>query len=108
MPSELFDSVADNFLQNALAKRRSHPGIRIRATLTWESGCVLTVCDSGDTLSEQVAQQLFSAPVPSLQGLGVGLYQAARQAAGQGYRLEVINNVKGKVCFALTPVEEGG
>jgi len=108
VPSELFDSVADNFLQNALAKRRSHPGIRIRATLTWESGCVLTVCDSGDTLSEQVAQQLFSAPVPSLQGLGVGLYQAARQAAGQGYRLEVINNVKGKVCFALTPVEKGG
>ncbi len=73
MPVELFDSVADNFLQNALAKRRSHPGIRIRATLAWEAGCTLSVCDSGDALSEQIAQHLFSAPVPSLQGLGVGL-----------------------------------
>lgn len=104
LPVELFDSVADNFLQNALAKRRSHPGIRILATLAWESGFTLTVCDSGDILSEQVASQLFAAPVPSLQGLGVGLYQAARQAAANGYRLAVLSNVKGKVCFALMPV----
>ena len=31
LPVELFDSVADNFLQNALAKRRSHPGHPHRA-----------------------------------------------------------------------------
>jgi signal transduction histidine kinase len=103
LPVELFDSVADNFLQNALAKRRSHPGIRIRATLAWESGCTLTVCDSGDPLGAEVAEHLFAAPVPSLQGLGVGLYQAARQAQAAGYRLAVTSNVKGKVCFALMP-----
>ena len=72
-------------------------------TLAWESGFTLTVCDSGDTLSEQIVNQLFAAPVPSLQGLGVGLYQAARQAAANGYRLAVLSNVKGKVCFALMP-----
>jgi len=103
LPVDLFDSVADNFLQNALAKRRLHPGIRIRAALAWESGCVFSVCDSGDPLSGEVAPQLFAAPVPSLQGLGVGLYQAARQAQAAGYRLAVLNNVKGRVCFALTP-----
>ena len=100
---ELFDSVVDNFLQNALAKRRSHPGIRIRATLAWQTGCAMSVCDSGDALSAQIAQHLFSAPVPSLQGLGVGLYQSARQAAAGGYRLALTSNVKGKVCFALIP-----
>ena len=100
---ELFDSVVDNLLQNALAKRRSHPGIRIRAALAWEAGCTLSVCDSGDALSGQIAQHLFSAPVPSLQGLGVGLYQSARQATAGGYRLALASNVKGKVCFALVP-----
>ena len=103
LPVDLFDSVADNFLQNALAKRRQHPGIRIRAALAWESGCALSVCDSGDPLSGEMTRQLFAAPVPSLQGLGVGLYQAARQAQAAGYHLAVLSNVKGRVCFALTP-----
>ena len=103
LPVDLFDSVADNFLQNALSKRRQHPGIRIRAALAWESGCVFSVCDSGDPLSGEMTRQLFAAPVPSLQGLGVGLYQAARQAQAAGYHLAVLSNVKGRVCFALTP-----
>ena len=103
VPVELFDSVVDNFLQNALAKRRSHPGIRIRASLAWEDGCLLSVCDSGDPLSDHIAQHLFGAPVSSLQGLGVGLYQSARQATAGGYRLALANNVKGKVCFAMVP-----
>jgi signal transduction histidine kinase len=107
VPVDLFDSVADNFLQNALAKRRSHPGLRIRAAFTADSGCTLTVCDSGDPLNEQMVQQLFAAPVPSLQGLGVGLYQAARQAAADGYRLTLASNTKGRVCFALLPADEG-
>ena len=107
VPVDLFDSVADNFLQNALAKRRSHPGLRIRAAFSADSGCSLTVCDSGDPLNEQIAQQLFAAPVPSLQGLGVGLYQAARQAAAGGYRLTLASNTKGRVCFALVSADEG-
>jgi signal transduction histidine kinase len=107
VPVDLFDSVADNFLQNALAKRRSYPGLRIRAAFSADSGCTLTVCDSGDPLNEQIAQQLFAAPVPSLQGLGVGLYQAARQAAAGGYRLTLASNTKGRVCFALLPSDEG-
>jgi signal transduction histidine kinase len=107
LPVELFDSVVDNLLQNALAKRRSHPGLRIHATLSWSSGCTLRVCDDGEPLGEQIAHQLFSAPVPSLQGLGVGLYQAARQAATVGYRLALAGNAQGAVCFELAPEAAG-
>jgi hypothetical protein len=34
-------------------------------------------------------------------GLGVGLYQAARQAARSGYRLELVSNRLGQVSFRL-------
>ena len=42
------------------------------------------------------------APVNSRAGLGIGLYQAARQAETAGYRLALETNVDGEVCFALT------
>jgi hypothetical protein len=35
-------------------------------------------------------------------GLGIGLYQAARQADASGYQLALESNVDGDVCFALT------
>jgi len=103
LPVDLFDRVAENCLQNAIEKRRANPGIEIRASLSWDSGCTLVVCDSGRALHERSAQQLFLAPVPSTQGLGVGLYQAARQAAANEYRLTLWSNVEGNVCFALAP-----
>ena len=103
VPVELFDSVIDNFLQNALNKRRSFPEIQIRTMLLWESGCAISVCDTGNPLSDQLAHQLFNAPVPSLQGFGVGLYQAARQATANGYELVLLSNIRGNVCFALMP-----
>ena len=40
-------------------------------------------------------------PVASDFGLGVGLYQAARQAARSGYRLELPDNQSGRVTFRL-------
>jgi C4-dicarboxylate-specific signal transduction histidine kinase len=66
-----------------------------------EAGLELTVCDSGEALPEALARTLFTAPVPSAQGLGVGLYQAARQANALGYRLELLRNEPGDVCFCL-------
>ena len=100
---ELFDSVADNFLQNALAKRRSARETRIQAALLWESGCVLSVCDDGQALGEYLVRRLFTAPVASAHGFGVGLYQAARHAEANGYRLLLASNVDGRVCFELRP-----
>jgi signal transduction histidine kinase len=101
LPSDIFDSAADNFLQNSLAKRRAAPGLGIHATLEYVHGPVLCVCDDGDPLSEQLVRQLFSAPVESAQGFGVGLYQAARLAGAGGYRLTLSSNLPGRVCFTL-------
>ena len=88
IPADLFDRVAENCLQNALEKRRAAPQVQIRVRfVAVEEGLELTVSDSGEALPESLARTLFTAPVPSRQGLGVGLYQAARQAAALGYRL---------------------
>jgi hypothetical protein len=35
--------------------------------------------------------------------LGIGLYQAARQAEQLGYQLHVAYNEQGRVCFELRP-----
>jgi sensor histidine kinase regulating citrate/malate metabolism len=61
----------------------------------------LTVSDSGAPAPEHVARNLFLSPVASDSGLGVGLYQAARQAARSGYRLELPDNESGRVTFRL-------
>jgi hypothetical protein len=102
IPVELFDRVAENCLQNALAKRRK--GKTGAIDVGFE--CMpprLAVCDAGEPLPGYLAGGLFSAPVPSQEGLGVGLYQAARQAAALGYELRLIGNEPGRVCFALAP-----
>ena len=106
VPTDLFDRAAENFLQNALHKRRTTPTLKITARLAFENGPVLSVWDSGEPLSEALAYNLFSAPVPSMQGLGVGLYQAARQAIALGYKLGLSSNVRGRVCFELRAANE--
>jgi signal transduction histidine kinase len=61
----------------------------------------LTVCDNGDPIPERIAANLLRGIVVSEQGLGIGLYQAARWAGQLGYRLSLISNRAGKVCFEL-------
>jgi signal transduction histidine kinase len=98
----LFDSVADNFLQNALQKRASGPQIGIRVSLTSRAGRIeLCVTDSGVAMASEAAARLFEWPLPSRHGLGIGLYQAARQADALGYRLRLAENRDGCVRFML-------
>ncbi len=101
LPRALFDSVADNLLQNALAKRPGQPGVRIHAALSGGNAIGLRVCDTGHAVLEDLAKSLLRAPVPSDSGLGIGLYQAARQAEAAGYELRLESNRDGEVCFAL-------
>ena len=101
IPRALFDSVADNLLANALAKRAAQPGVRVRMALLPEGAEGLRVCDTGRAVPEQIAGSLLRAPVQSESGLGIGLYQAARQAAAAGYALRLESNRDGEVCFAL-------
>ncbi|MFN2644524.1 MAG: sensor histidine kinase [Burkholderiales bacterium] len=102
LPRELFDSVADNLIRNALAKRRQQPTVRVRVSLQADA---LRVCDTGPGVPPEVAKSMLRAPVTSDTGLGIGLYQAARQAEVSGYRLQLEKNEDGEVCFALRRVD---
>ena len=101
LPRSLFDTVADNLMRNALAKRAAEPGLRVRVSLTCGERIALRVRDSGAAVPPELAATLLRAPVSSRSGLGIGLYQAARLAESSGYRLELESNVPGAVCFAL-------
>jgi len=102
VPRSLFDSVADNLIRNALAKRADDEGLRVRVALECGSDIALRVCDSGSAVPAAIAASLLRAPVSSRSGLGIGLYQAARQAEASGYRLTLKSNRDGEVCFVLT------
>jgi signal transduction histidine kinase len=104
VPRELFDSVLENLLNNALRKRAEHEALQVTARLSARGD--LEVEDNGAPAPDSVARQLFHAPVSSEGGLGVGLYQAARQAAGAGYVLEIAGNAPGRVVFRLRRVRE--
>ena len=101
LPQDLFDSVVDNLLTNALRKRQHDPSVTVGARLVLKPYVELTVSDSGAPAPEHVARNLFLSPVASDSGLGVGLYQAARQAARSGYRLDLAENEAGRVTFRL-------
>ncbi len=108
LPGDLFNSVAENLIENALNKAKNEPGLRISATLA-SSGRThsLQVCDDGTAMRSSVVEALFSGPVKSQTGLGIGLYQAARQAERLGYRLAIAGNARGKVCFELASRSQG-
>ncbi len=101
VPQDLFDSVADNLLTNALRKRQSEPWVSIEARLVLEPVLELSVIDSGSPAPEHVARNLFQSPVSSDSGLGVGLYQAARQATRLGFQLGLTDNLPGRVVMSL-------
>ncbi len=108
LPGLLFDHVIDNLLHNALAKRNANPSVRIRVSFEVREGAPrLSVEDSGAAVPPDVVGSLLHAPVRSDEGLGIGLYQAARQAVEQGYRLALEENRDGCVRFVLATEAQG-
>jgi len=101
LPRSLFDSVADNLIRNALEKRETDPSVRIEVSLVLDGELALRVKDSGAAVPEELAKRLLRGPVASQGGLGIGLYQAARQVEAAGYALILEANRDGEVCFAL-------
>lgn len=101
IPATLFNSAAENLLENALAKRQETPGLQIGVEFATADAPFLKVCDDGAAVPAEVAESLFRAPVPSRAGLGIGLYQAARHAGFYGYELRIVSNRPGRVCFEL-------
>ncbi|GAB1234186.1 ATP-binding protein [Ferrigenium sp. UT5] len=100
IPAELFDCVADNLIENASNKRLREAGIRITVRLDTEAQ-TFSVSDSGSAIPAQQAHALLHTVVPSEDGLGVGLYQAARLALQLGWQLYLAENRPGKVRFEL-------
>lgn len=100
VPAPLFDAVVDNLLHNALAKAAAGGDLQIRVALAADAS-LLTVCDDGDPVGDDILPDLLQAPVASLSGLGIGLYQSAQEAANCGYCLRLASNVPGRVCFEL-------
>lgn len=101
VPRSLFESVADNLIRNALGKR-DEAEVRVRASLEYDGHLELRVEDSGRAIPGAVSKDLLRGPVSSPTGLGIGLYQAARQASAAGYLLALETNQDGAVCFRLS------
>jgi signal transduction histidine kinase len=100
IPAALFDNIIDNLIDNAVRKRQSEPAITISIEVQSEP-LRLAVCDSGKPIPENIAINLLRGVVLSENGLGIGLYQAGRWAEQLGYRLALVSNQAGKVCFEL-------
>ena len=101
IPAEMFDSIAENLIENAL---RKGAGVAVEAAFD-PAHLTLTVTDSGVNVPAATAAELFSTPVPSTFGLGVGLYHAARYAAQHDYQLTLAHNQPGNVRFMLAPTK---
>lgn len=102
LPQELFDSVLDNLINNAQRKQQQENAIQITVYFACAEQIILSVCDTGTAVPNAIALHLFENPINSTQGLGIGLYQAAKQAAQTGYTLKLANNQPGAVCFILS------
>lgn len=103
IPVAMFDCVIDNLIDNALRKSQDAPDIAISLAVRLKP-LRITVCDSGDLIPENVAGKLLRGVIASEHGFGIGLYQASRWAEQLGYRLELIDNRAGNVCFELRDV----
>lgn len=107
IPFDLFDSVIENLLENARFKGQTEDGVQIVVSLmTVQTNehidIKLSVCDSGSQVPEAVIEKLFEQKTDSNSGLGIGLYQAARQAELNGFQLKLVHNEPGRVCFQLS------
>lgn len=104
IPAALFNSAAENLLQNAFDKRAGDASIDITVALeaTLPSP-VLSVRDTGAAISPAKAADIGQRPVASDNGLGIGLYQLSRLAALSHYTLELTANRTGDIRFSLRP-----
>ncbi len=108
IPTELFDSAVENFLENARFKRQSQPAIKIVVRAHSQDGQVnVSVSDDGPLPAPALRQELFKGPVASHGGLGIGLFQVAKQAAVLGYSV-VCNTGGGCVTFSICGPADSG
>ena len=109
IPFDLFDSAIENLLENAKFKGQLDHDMKITISLmTNDSEVKLSVCDSGQAIADEIVEKLFVQPMDSKTGLGIGLYQAARQAELNDFKLKLVHNETGRVCFQLSNDNHNG
>ena len=99
LPVDLFDSVAENLINNALRKPSANR-VELRL-LSSDDTILLSVCDDGEAINADIENSLFVKPVSSGSGMGIGLYQSAIMAQAFNFELELSQNEAGRVCFSL-------
>ncbi|VAW63188.1 hypothetical protein MNBD_GAMMA11-2306 [hydrothermal vent metagenome] len=103
--TDVFDSILENLLENARNKRRSHPAIRITASISFlNNQVVIQVCDTGMPVPDSKANALFKQILESDDGYGIGLYQSAQLAERNGFKLHLLDNTQGHVCFQISAI----
>ena len=103
IPSGLFDSFTENAIDNARAKRAREPELSIMLRLAVDARRIeLSLADTGSAVPADTAAELFRAPLDRGEGLGIGLFNVARQAQQAGYELALAANTPGDVRFALS------
>ena len=86
-------------INNAL-KKPSATAIELRL-LSSNDTILLSVCDDGEPISPDIENSLFSKPVSSGSGMGIGLYQSAIMARAFNLELALSQHEHGRVCFNL-------
>ena len=104
IPAELFDRALENMVHNAI--RKQHGGEPLQVKVRFEPGPALEVADNGAAVDDHIVERLFAMPVPSADGMGIGLFQLAAAAAKAGWQLRLASNRKGDVRFRLEPGNE--
>jgi len=103
IPVDVFNTVIENLLDNARAKRMREPQLKINVELSNnDSHLNLSVIDTGSAIEPHVQELLFKEVVSSHNGFGIGLYQSHELAKAHGYKLNVEDNTDGRVCFTLS------
>jgi signal transduction histidine kinase len=103
IPVDVFNTVTENLLENARAKRQLQPELSITLILQSDAGIVhLSVVDNGKPVPEETLTKLFNEVIFSENGFGIGLYQSSQIAKRAGYELLLESNTQGNVCFSLT------
>ena len=107
IPAALFDTVLENCLENARKKKQRESDIHIIIELETEPTPALAIIDTGSAVAANAVNALFHAPVPQSHrgGLGIGLYQAFKQAEVVGYELLLAINQPGMVRFDLRKMQ---
>jgi signal transduction histidine kinase len=102
VPAAVFDTFVENALDNARAKREREGALEISIDFQCIAAYAeISVRDTGSAVPDDIAARLFREPIERGAGLGIGLYNVARQAAAAGYRIHLACNDAGDVRFAL-------